>query len=99
MAERPPEPFAAGHLDVGDGHVLFYEQVGNPEGTPIVYLHGGPASGCTPGSRGNFDLQRHRAVLFDQRAAGRSTPYAASDDVHWVSIDMDHHVGDIERLR
>jgi proline iminopeptidase len=99
MTEHPLEPFATGVLDVGDGHVLSYEQVGNPAGTPVVYLHGGPGSGYTPGSRGNFDAQRHRAVLFDQRAAGRSTPHAASDDVHWASIDMDHHVGDIEQLR
>jgi len=94
-----PQPYDAGHLDVGDGHSLYYEQFGNPEGVPVVYLHGGPGSGCTPGSRANFDPQLHRAVLFDQRAAGRSTPYAADDGVHWDSIDMDHHVGDIERLR
>jgi proline iminopeptidase len=95
----PPEPFATGRLDVGDGHVLYFEQVGDPEGTPVVYVHGGPGSGCTPGARWNFDLQRHRAVLFDQRAAGRSTPHASEDDVHWASIDMAHHVADIERLR
>jgi proline iminopeptidase len=99
MSVQPPEPFATGSLDVGDGHVLFYEQVGNPDGTPVVYLHGGPGSGCTPGARGNFDVRRHRAVLFDQRAAGRSTPHASDADVHWDSIDMDHHIGDIERLR
>jgi proline iminopeptidase len=99
MIEQPPEPFATGWLDVGDAHVLFYEQVGNREGTPIVYLHGGPGSGCTPGSRQSFDLQRHRAVLFDQRAAGRSRPHASEAAVHWLSIDIDHHVGDIERLR
>lgn len=99
MPPDPTEPFDTGRLDVGDGHTLFYEQVGSRDGLPIVYLHGGPGSGCTPGARGNFDPRRHRAVLFDQRAAGRSTPYAADDDVHWASIDMDHHVGDIERLR
>ena len=95
----PPEPFASGRLDVGDGHVLYYEQVGNPTGRPVVYLHGGPGSGCTPGARRNFDPQRHHAVLFDQRAAGRSTPCAADDGVSWRTMDMDHHVGDIERLR
>jgi proline iminopeptidase len=99
MTERPPEPFATGWLDVGDGHVLYYEQVGNPNGMPVVYLHGGPGSGCTPSSRRDFDLRRHRAVLFDQRAAGRSTPHASDPGVHWSSIDMDHHVRDIEQLR
>jgi len=87
------------HLDVGDGHTLFYEEVGDPGGAPVVYLHGGPGSGCTPGAQLNFDPQRHRAVLFDQRSAGRSTPHASELDVHWASIDMDHHVADIEMLR
>jgi proline iminopeptidase len=99
MAGQTLEPFATGRLDVGDGHVLYYEQVGAPERTPVVYLHGGPGSGCTPGARRNFDPQRHRAVLFDQRAAGRSTPHASGEGVHWASIDMSHHVGDIEQLR
>jgi proline iminopeptidase len=99
MSTELPEPFDSGRIDVGDGHMLFFEQVGNPDGTPIVYLHGGPGSGCTPGARANFDTRRHRAVLFDQRAAGRSTPHASNDDVHWASIDIDHHVRDIEQLR
>ena len=99
VLEPPPEPFAVDHLDVGDGHVLYIEQVGNPDGTPVVYLHGGPGSGCTPGARRSFDLERHRAVLFDQRAAGRSTPHASEDGVDWASMDMDHHVGDIELVR
>ena len=79
--------------------MLYVEQVGNPDGRPIVYLHGGPGSGCTLGARHNFDLVRHRAILFDQRGAGRSTPSAAADDIDWASIDMDHHVADIERIR
>jgi proline iminopeptidase len=99
MPDEVPEPFDTGRLDVGDGHVLYYEQVGHPDGAPVVYLHGGPGSGFTPGARGNFDARRHRAVLFDQRAAGHSTPYAADQRVHWGSIDMDHHVHDIEQLR
>ena len=99
MVAPPPEPFATGHLDVGDGHVLYHEQVGAPDGTPVVFLHGGPGAGCTPGARHYFDVRRHRAVLFDQRAAGRSTPHAADEGVHWATIDMDHHVADIERLR
>ena len=93
------EPFATGWLEVGDRHRLYYEEVGSPSGLPVVYLHGGPGSGCTPGSRGFFDARRHRAVLFDQRGAGRSTPHASGDDVDWASIDMEHHVRDIERLR
>src|SRR5436309_11727393 len=94
MAEQTPEPFATGRLDVGDGRVLYHEQIGAPEGTPVVYLHGGPGAGCTPGARRSFDLRRHRAVLFDQRAAGRSTPHASDEGVRWVSIDMNHHIDD-----
>ena len=75
MTESPPQPFANGRLDVGDGHVVYFEQVGSPDGTPVVYLHGGPGSGSTTGARAFFDARRHRAVLFDQRAAG--TQHAA----------------------
>jgi proline iminopeptidase len=99
MSDQPPEPFDVGQFDVGDGHRLYYEQVGSPAGLPVVYLHGGPGSGSTNGARSFFDPQRHRAVLFDQRAAGRSRPHASEETVHWASIDMDHHVEDVERLR
>lgn len=99
MDENTPQPFSQGLLDVGDGHVLFYEQVGNIDGTPVVYLHGGPGSGCSPGVRTLFDESLHHVVLFDQRAAGRSTPHASTDAVHWHSIDMAHHISDIEQLR
>jgi proline iminopeptidase len=94
-----PVPFDIGHLDVGNGHVLYYEQVGTAAGPPVLYLHGGPGSGCTPGARSYFDVHKHRGVLFDQRAAGRSRPNASEERVHWDSIDMDHHIADIEQLR
>lgn len=93
------DPFDQGELDVGDGHVLYYEQVGAPSGVPVVYLHGGPGSGATTNHRGFFDPSLHRGVLFDQRGAGRSTPNAGDPECDWASIDMDHHVGDIELLR
>ncbi len=68
------EPYATGMLDVGDGHSLYWEMCGNPEGKPAVMLHGGPGAGCTPGMRRAFDPDRYRVVLFDQRNSGRSTP-------------------------
>ncbi len=92
-------PFNVSQLDVGDGHVLYFEEVGNPAGSPILYLHGGPGSGCTQGARRHFNPERHRAILFDQRAAGRSQPHASEEGVHWASIDLEHHVADIEALR
>lgn len=94
-----PDAYDSGHLPVGDGHVLYYEQVGSRDGLPVVYVHGGPGSGFSARARRYFDLRLHRGILFDQRAAGRSTPHASSDDVHWASIDMTHHVADMERLR
>ncbi len=98
-AAEVPEPFDAGMLDVDDGHMLYHEQLGRPDGVPVIYLHGGPGSGCELGPRTPFDLKRHRAVLIDQRAAGRSTPYAGDDGVNWAAIDMNHHIADIEQLR
>lgn len=94
-----PEPFHSAYLEVGDGHALYHEQVGNPDGSPILYLHGGPGSGCTIGARRHFDPERHRAILFDQRAAGRSRPHASEPGVDWASIDLEHHLADIESLR
>jgi proline iminopeptidase len=92
-------PFATGRLGVGDGHLLSWEQVGNPDGVPVVYLHGGPGSGYTSGIRAAFDPSLHRAVLYDQRSSGRSTPHASEEGLDWTTIDMDRHVADIEALR
>ncbi|MFZ4719775.1 MAG: alpha/beta fold hydrolase, partial [Ilumatobacteraceae bacterium] len=98
-ASRTFEPFAVSSLDVGDGHLLYVEEVGSPHGLPVLWLHGGPGTGCTANHRTLFDPSLHRAVLFDQRASGRSVPDAADADVDWASIDMDHHVADIEAVR
>jgi proline iminopeptidase len=101
VAERYPEiePYASGFLDVGEGHELYWETVGDPAGTPAVWLHGGPGSGCTPGSRRVFDPAAYRAVLFDQRGCGRSRPLADSAAADLSSNTTQHLLGDIELLR
>jgi proline iminopeptidase len=90
----PLEPRLTGALDAGDGHVLSWEESGNPDGLPVVFLHGGPGSGCEPWHRRFFDPARYRIVLFDQRGSGRSTPHAGLE-----ANTTAHLVGDIERLR
>ena len=90
------EPYERGLLEVGDGHRVHWEQSGNPAGRPVVCLHGGPGSGCSPGWRRWFDPDRFRVVLLDQRGCGRSTPSAADD----LRANTTHHlVADLERLR
>jgi len=70
----PLEPYASGHLAVGDGHEMYYEQSGNPAGVAVVFLHGGPGAGASPVHRQFFDPAFYRIVVFDQRGAGRSRP-------------------------
>ncbi|MEO6137794.1 MAG: prolyl aminopeptidase [Luteimonas sp.] len=87
-------PYMTGMLAVDDRHTLYYEQCGNPEGKPVVLLHGGPGGGCNAQMRCFHDPARYRIVLFDQRGSGRSTPHAdLTDNTTW---DL---VADIERLR
>jgi proline iminopeptidase len=93
------EPHDEGLLDVGDGHVIYWETVGTPLGTPAVFLHGGPGSGSSVGARRCFDPDAFRAVLFDQRGCGRSRPLAESPEVDLSTNTTDHLVSDIERLR
>lgn len=81
-------------MDTGDGHRIYFEQCGNPQGLPVVVLHGGPASGCSPMQRRFFDPGVFRIVLFDQRGCGRSTPRAGL-----VNNDTDGLLRDIEQLR
>ncbi|MGH8274674.1 MAG: prolyl aminopeptidase [Gammaproteobacteria bacterium] len=88
------EPFDTGFLKVSDLHTLYYEQCGNPEGKPAVFVHGGPGGGVNTKCRRFFDPDAYRIVLFDQRGCGRSTPNAElAENTTW------HSVADIERLR
>jgi proline iminopeptidase len=86
-------------LDAGEGHRVYWELCGNPEGKPAVVLHGGPGSGCTPGWRRWFDPGAYRIVLFDQRGCGRSTPHASDPAVDLSTNTTRHLLADIERLR
>lgn len=88
------EPFDQRVIDVGDGHRVFVEQCGNPEGVPVLVLHGGPGGGCSPAMRRYFDPAVYRVVLFDQRGCGRSRPHASVEaNTTW------HLVRDIELIR
>lgn len=88
------EPFDSGFLKVSALHTLYYEQSGNPNGKPVVFLHGGPGGGTNAKCRRFFDPAVYRIVLFDQRGCGKSTPHAElTDNTTW---DL---VADIERLR
>ena len=90
----PIEPFETGRLQVSDLHNLYYEQVGNPQGVPVVFLHGGPGGGINADHRRFFDPKHYHIILFDQRGSGKSTPSAElKDNTTW---DL---VADIERLR
>ena len=87
-------PYNTRMLDVGDGHSIYVEQCGNPDGIPVVVFHGGPGGGCSPGMRRYFDPAVYRIILFDQRGCGRSKPHACIEaNTTW------HLIADIERIR
>jgi proline iminopeptidase len=92
------DPFESGMLDVGDTQQIYCECSGNPNGRPVLYLHGGPGSGCTPRNRCYFDPDVYKIVLTDQRGCGRSRPRVekATD----LEVNTTHHlIQDLERLR
>ncbi len=90
----PVEPFDQRMLEVGQGHRVYVEQCGNPNGVPVLVLHGGPGGGCSPAMRRYFDPAVYRVVLFDQRGCGRSRPHASVEgNTTW---DL---VADIEAIR
>ena len=88
------EPYERGMLDVGDGHSLAWELSGNPDGKPVVFLHGGPGGGSSPEHRRQFNPEKYKILVFDQRGCGKSTPFASLEaNTTW------HLVEDIEKLR
>jgi proline iminopeptidase len=95
----PVKPHEQGMLDVGDGHLVYWEVSGNPSGKPAVVLHGGPGSGSVEAQRRLFDPAVYRIVLFDQRGCGRSTPHVADPATDLSTNTTWHLVADIERLR
>ena len=89
-----PSTFSQGTLSVGGGHELYFEESGNPNGKPVVFVHGGPGGGVDPDCRRFFNPERYRIILFDQRGSGRSTPHASLEaNTTW---DL---VADMEKLR
>lgn len=88
------QPFGHRIVDTGDGHQLYVEENGNPDGQPVIVLHGGPGGGCSPYMRRLFDPRHYRVVLFDQRGCGRSRPSASVE-----ANTTGHLVRDIEQIR
>ena len=99
MGYPPIEPYETGMLDTGDGNLVYWETCGNPDGVPVLVVHGGPGSGCSTGMRKSWNPERHRIVLFDQRNCGRSTPNAADLTVDMSLNTTDHLITDMEALR
>jgi proline iminopeptidase len=90
----PIEPYDSGRLQVSPVHNIYYEQAGNPDGQPVVFLHGGPGGGIVSDYRRYFDPAAYRVVLFDQRGSGQSTPHAELEgNTTWDLVE------DIEKLR
>lgn len=90
----PIQPLRHGMLPVDELHTIYWEEVGNPHGVPVLFLHGGPGAGLSVQHRRFFDPQHYRIILFDQRGAGKSTPLG-----EWRNNTTQLLVQDIERLR
>lgn len=87
-------PYSSGFLEVSDIHTLYWEICGNPDGVPVLVLHGGPGAGATAMHRRFFDPDFYKIILFDQRGAGRSTPLGELKDNNTETL-----ISDIEKLR
>lgn len=87
-------PYSSGFLAVDDTHEIYWEQSGNPDGVPILLLHGGPGAGVSPVHRRFFDPDYYKIILFDQRGAGKSNPHGSLEN-----NTTEHLLQDIELLR
>jgi proline iminopeptidase len=100
MHQTPPSlfpplmPYRHGMLEVDELHTIYWEEAGNPDGMPVLFLHGGPGAGLSPQHRRFFDPQHYRIILFDQRGAGKSTPLG-----EWRNNTTQLLIQDIETLR
>lgn len=90
----PIDPYRTGMLPVDDVHTIYWEESGNPNGAPVVFLHGGPGAGASATHRRFFDPAHYRIIILDQRGAGRSTPLGELRD-----NDIPHLLSDLETLR
>lgn len=88
------EPYNSFRLDVDARHQVYVEECGNPDGQPVLFIHGGPGAGCSARDRRFFDPARYRIILFDQRGCGRSLPHGSLEDNETGFL-----VEDIERIR
>ncbi len=86
--------YSSGYFETGDGHTLYYEESGNPDGFPVLYLHGGPGAGLSPGYRRFFDGNHFRIIAFEQRGCGRSKPFGSLEN-----NTTQHTLSDIASLR
>lgn len=89
------EPFESSFIKAGDFHEIYYEVCGNPTGIPVVFLHGGPGSGCNPTQRRFFDPAIYRIVLIDQRGCGRSKPQGSI--IQNTTDDLVHDINAIQQ--
>jgi proline iminopeptidase len=94
-----PGPYDEGLLGVGDGQRIWWSQSGDPDGIPVLVVHGGPGGGTLPAMRRPFDPRTYRIILFDQRGCGRSEPHASDPAVSLQTNTTWHLVADMERLR
>ena len=90
----PITPYSSGYITLDHGHQMYWEQSGNPDGVPVVLVHGGPGAGTSPVQRRFFDPDHYRIILFDQRGAGRSSPHGSTEHNTLPLL-----VEDMEKLR
>lgn len=95
----PIEPYKKGMLEAGEGHLIYWETCGNPQGKPALVLHGGPGSGCSESMRRFFNPEKYKVILFDQRNCGRSKPHASNVNVELSTNTTPDLLRDIELLR